>query len=55
MLHFRMAKKLPKFWRQALAFVLCVVLGVSLTLVFELKSLGLTRGHGDTGTRGVFF
>ncbi|MBD2612197.1 CHAT domain-containing protein [Nostoc punctiforme FACHB-252] len=50
-----MAKKLPKFWRQALAFVLCVVLGVSLTLVFELKSLGLTRGHGDTGTRGVFF
>nr|MDZ8063034.1 CHAT domain-containing protein [Nostoc sp. EkiNYC01] len=55
MLHFHMAKKLPKFWRQALAFVLCVVLGVSLTLVFELKSLGLTRGHGDTGTRGVFF
>ncbi|WP_244918064.1 CHAT domain-containing protein [Nostoc linckia] len=50
-----MAKKLPKFWHQALAFVLCVVLGVSLTLVFELKSLGLTRGHGDTGTRGVFF
>ncbi|OKH35931.1 hypothetical protein FACHB389_11865 [Nostoc calcicola FACHB-389] len=55
MLHFRMAKKLPKFWRQALAFVLCVLLGVSLTLVFELKSLGLTRGHGDTETRGVFF
>ncbi len=55
MLHFRMAKKLPKFWRQALAFVLCVVLGVSLTLVLELKSLGLTRGNGDTGTRGVFF
>ncbi|MBD2413743.1 CHAT domain-containing protein [Nostoc calcicola FACHB-3891] len=50
-----MAKKLPKFWRQALAFVLCVLLGVSLTLVFELKSLGLTRGHGDTETRGVFF
>ncbi|MFN6515768.1 MAG: CHAT domain-containing protein [Nostoc sp. CreGUA01] len=55
MLHFDIAKKLPKFWRQALVFVLCVLLGVSLTLVFELKSLGLTRGHGDAGTRGVFF
>ncbi len=55
MLHFDMAKKQPRFWRQALVFVLCVLLGVSLTLVFELKSLGLTRGHGDAGTRGVFF
>ncbi|MBD2680642.1 MULTISPECIES: CHAT domain-containing protein [Nostoc] len=50
-----MAKKQPRFWRQALAFVLCVLLGLSLTLIFELKSLGLTRGYGDAGTRRVFF
>src|SRR5689334_8462259 len=55
MLDSHMAKKQPRFWRQALAFVLCVLLGLSLTLIFELKSLGLTRGHGDAGTRRVFF
>ncbi|MDZ8239219.1 MAG: CHAT domain-containing protein [Nostoc sp. ChiQUE01a] len=34
-----MVKKQPKFWRQALAFVLCVVLGMSLTLVLELRQV----------------
>lgn len=39
MLHSQMVKKQPKFWRQALAFVLCVVLGMSLTLVLELRQV----------------
>jgi len=34
-----MAKKQPRFWRKALAFVLCVVLGVSLTLMLELSQV----------------
>ncbi|MDZ8186188.1 MAG: CHAT domain-containing protein [Nostoc sp. ChiSLP02] len=34
-----MAKKQPKFWRQVLAFVLCVLLGMSLTLVLELRQV----------------
>ncbi|MDZ8106453.1 MAG: CHAT domain-containing protein [Nostoc sp. DedQUE12a] len=34
-----MAKKQPRFWRQALAFVLCVLLGVSLTLTLELREV----------------
>lgn len=39
MLHSRMAKKQPRFWRKTLAFVLCVVLGVSLTLMLELRQV----------------
>ncbi|MFN6558697.1 MAG: CHAT domain-containing protein [Nostoc sp. ChiSLP01] len=39
MLHSRMAKKQPRFWRQALAFVLCVVLGANLTLILELRQV----------------
>ncbi|MDZ8027197.1 MAG: CHAT domain-containing protein [Nostoc sp. DedQUE11] len=34
-----MAKKQPRFWRKALAFVLCVVLGVNLTLILELRQV----------------
>ncbi|MGF1981239.1 MAG: CHAT domain-containing protein [Nostoc sp. CmiSLP01] len=34
-----MAKKQPRFWRQALAFVLCVVLGANLTLILELRQV----------------
>ncbi|WP_414573586.1 CHAT domain-containing protein [Nostoc sp. CCY 9925] len=34
-----MAKKQPRFWRQALAFVLCMLLGVSLTLTLELRQV----------------
>ncbi|MBC1239374.1 CHAT domain-containing protein [Nostoc sp. 2RC] len=39
MLHSHIAKKLPKFWRQALAFMLCVLLGGSLTLMVELRQV----------------
>ncbi|YAG15790.1 CHAT domain-containing protein [Nostoc sp. DSM 114161] len=39
MLHSRIAKKLPRFWRQTLAFVLCVLLGVSMTLTLELRQV----------------
>lgn len=39
MLDSHMAKKQPRFWRQALAFVLCVLLGVSLTLTLELREV----------------
>ncbi|MFN6472188.1 MAG: CHAT domain-containing protein [Nostoc sp. SerVER01] len=34
-----MAKKQPRFWRKALAFVLSVVLGVNLTLILELRQV----------------
>ncbi|MBX9259246.1 CHAT domain-containing protein [Desmonostoc muscorum CCALA 125] len=34
-----MAKKQPRFWRKALTFVLCVLLGVSLTLTLELRQV----------------
>ncbi|RCJ24007.1 hypothetical protein A6S26_20285 [Nostoc sp. ATCC 43529] len=34
-----MAKKQPRFWRKALAFVLCVLLGLSLTLTLELRQV----------------
>ncbi|MBD2450725.1 CHAT domain-containing protein [Nostoc sp. FACHB-152] len=34
-----MTKKQQKFWRKALAFVLCVLLGISLTLTLELKQV----------------
>ncbi|MBW4672601.1 MAG: CHAT domain-containing protein [Desmonostoc geniculatum HA4340-LM1] len=39
MLHSHIAKKLPKFWRQALAFMLCVLLGGSFTLMVELRQV----------------
>lgn len=39
MLDSHMAKKQPRFWRKALAFVLCVLLGLSLTLTLELRQV----------------
>src|SRR5690242_4483890 len=39
MLDSQMAKKQPKFWRQALAFGLCVLLGLSLTLILESRQV----------------
>ncbi|MHC5747256.1 MAG: CHAT domain-containing protein [Nostoc sp.] len=39
MLDSHIAKKLPRFWRKALTFVLCVLIGVSLTLMLELRQV----------------
>ncbi|BAY79269.1 hypothetical protein NIES25_57530 (plasmid) [Nostoc linckia NIES-25] len=39
MLDSRMAKKQPRFWRKGLVFLLCVLFGVSLTFILELRQV----------------